>query len=361
LGAIGNVLSIENMVDVTFYRGMTMQVAVPRDAQGRSNYGMCAVNPSRVSHQFGEDGLKLVVSSICRKTNCLLEIVNYNVEGFQYVVAGDLSGLDVLRLVLNKIAKSKPDFKVEAMLENTVRQSFEVSNATKISSDGGFLKPERGIATIPLPGIDVPFHSSFLSNGISTFRTVLQSCIQPRSVRFEALANKYIPNLTAMPFEISKKYFQCVQQLTNSSIVTDILSRWEQLDLHDASIQQKLSFDLLVELLAHQFAMPVRWIETQELLFQQCKVEKLIEIGPSAVLVGMAQRTLKLKHTGIDDALAQKRVQLNSYKDLDAICYVFENPAPLEAKSTDITAVPTPVEQIMPQIVMETSRVEPME
>ena len=35
-----------------FYRGITMQRAVERDSENRSNYAMCAVNPSRVSPTF---------------------------------------------------------------------------------------------------------------------------------------------------------------------------------------------------------------------------------------------------------------------------------------------------------------------
>jgi len=64
LASIGNVLPIEALVDVVFYRGMTMQSAVPRDPSGRSDYGMCAVNPSRVGPTFGELPLKFVVDVI---------------------------------------------------------------------------------------------------------------------------------------------------------------------------------------------------------------------------------------------------------------------------------------------------------
>jgi acyl transferase domain-containing protein len=42
LASVADVLSLENLIDVVFYRGMTMQSAVVRDAQGHSNYGMCA-------------------------------------------------------------------------------------------------------------------------------------------------------------------------------------------------------------------------------------------------------------------------------------------------------------------------------
>jgi fatty acid synthase subunit beta len=49
LAALAEVMPIESLVSVVFYRGLTMQVAVERDKAGRSNYSMCAVNPSRIS------------------------------------------------------------------------------------------------------------------------------------------------------------------------------------------------------------------------------------------------------------------------------------------------------------------------
>jgi malonyl CoA-acyl carrier protein transacylase len=74
------VLPIAALVDVVFYRGLTMQRAVERDEHNRSNYAMCAVNPSRISKSFNDAALREVVDSIAQSTNLLLEIVNYNVE-----------------------------------------------------------------------------------------------------------------------------------------------------------------------------------------------------------------------------------------------------------------------------------------
>ncbi|KAJ2303230.1 fatty acid synthase alpha subunit Lsd1, partial [Coemansia sp. RSA 2705] len=47
LAALGDIFTIEGLLDITFYRGLIMQSAVPRDAQGRSEFGMTAVDPSR--------------------------------------------------------------------------------------------------------------------------------------------------------------------------------------------------------------------------------------------------------------------------------------------------------------------------
>ena len=91
LAALAEVMPIESLVSVVFYRGLTMQVAVERDAAGRSNYSMCAVNPSRISKTFNEQALQYVVENIAEATGWLLEIVNYNVANMQYVCAGDVS------------------------------------------------------------------------------------------------------------------------------------------------------------------------------------------------------------------------------------------------------------------------------
>lgn len=91
LAALAEVMPIESLVSVVFYRGLTMQVAVERDATGRSNYSMCAVNPSRISKTFNEQALQYVVENISEEKGWLLEIVNYNVANMQYVCAGDVS------------------------------------------------------------------------------------------------------------------------------------------------------------------------------------------------------------------------------------------------------------------------------
>jgi len=80
LASIADVLHISALVDVVFYRGLTMQRAVERDSQNRSNYAMCAVNPSRVSPTFNDAALRVVIDMISMQINLLLEIVNFNVE-----------------------------------------------------------------------------------------------------------------------------------------------------------------------------------------------------------------------------------------------------------------------------------------
>ncbi|KAL1956696.1 hypothetical protein VTO42DRAFT_6946 [Malbranchea cinnamomea] len=233
LAALAEVMPIESLVSVVFYRGLTMQVAVERDEQGRSNYGMCAVNPSRVSKTFTEQALQYVVENISEETNWLLEIVNYNVANMQYVAAGDLRALDTLTNVLNVIKSQKIDIQsliqkmslddVKAHLVEIIRECVKITEAKPKP-----LTLERGFATIPLKGIDVPFHSTFLRSGVKPFRSFLLKKINKTTIDPSKLIGKYIPNVTARPFEITKEYFEEVYRLTNSPRIGHVLANWDK-------------------------------------------------------------------------------------------------------------------------------------
>jgi fatty acid synthase subunit alpha len=58
--------------------------------------------------------------------------------------------------------------KVKEMLGDIVSECFE--RAKELQKAEGYIKLERGFATIPLPGIDVPFHSRYLWAGVMPFR-----------------------------------------------------------------------------------------------------------------------------------------------------------------------------------------------
>jgi len=48
LGACTTFMPFENLLTLIFYRGLKMQNALQRDDQGRTEYGMQAVDPSRI-------------------------------------------------------------------------------------------------------------------------------------------------------------------------------------------------------------------------------------------------------------------------------------------------------------------------
>lgn len=246
LASIAEVMPIESLVSVVFYRGLTMQVAVERDEQGRSNYSMCAVNPSRISKTFNEAALQYVVENIGESTGWLVEIVNYNVANMQYVCAGDLRALDCMTNVLNVLKLQKIDIQslMQTMsLEDVKAHLVEIIGECRKKTEA---KPqpidlERGFATIPLKGIDVPFHSTFLRSGVKPFRSFLLKKINKTSIDPSKLIGKYIPNVTAKPFDISKEYFEEVYKLTNSPRIAKVLEDWEKYENASEPSTRRLS------------------------------------------------------------------------------------------------------------------------
>ena len=110
-------------------------------------------------------------------------------------------------------------------------------------------------------------------------------------------------------------------------------------------VEQELAHTLLVELLAYQFASPVRWIETQDVILAERNTERIVEIGPADTLGGMAKRTLASKYEAYDAALSVQRQILCYNKDAKEIYYdvdpVEEEAAP-PASDSSTAPVPTP-------------------
>ena len=111
---------------------------------------------------------------------------------------------------------------------------------------------------------------------------------------------------------------------------------------NDASLAHRL----LVELLAYQFAFPVRWIETQEhILGTAGTAQRLVEIGPSQVLAPMAKKTASKTFAAHDKTHPVRREFLSHNDHADQIFYKYTNqagdepPAPEEEEQAQ---APTP-------------------
>ncbi|KAJ2457441.1 hypothetical protein GGF42_002673, partial [Coemansia sp. RSA 2424] len=208
-------------------------------------------------------------------------------------------------------------------------------------------RPVRGRATIPLPGIDVPFHSSQLLPGVDEFRVFLQEKVRSESIDYSTLHLRYIPNLTAVPFEVSREYFSLVHGITKSPVVARVLDGWSDSAMDSADKVARLAATLLVELLAYQFASPVQWIDTQDVLFGKLDVRRLIEIGVNPVLSGMAAKTLS------NIPRSAKRVEvMHIERDKDSIYYTQPR---VEMAEPTPSASPVQPEQPTTVVVVEPS------
>ncbi|KAI0101641.1 fatty acid synthase subunit alpha [Nemania sp. FL0031] len=109
-------------------------------------------------------------------------------------------------------------------------------------------------------------------------------------------------------------------------------------------IEQELAHTLLVELLAYQFASPVRWIETQDVFLAEKTAERIVEVGPADTLGVMAKRTLASKYEAFDAAKSVQRQILCYNKDAKEIYYDVDpieeepEPSPSTAESSSSAA-----------------------
>ena len=274
LSAFADVIPLETVLELVFHRGSTMHHLIERDAQGRSNYRMGALRPN----QFGVDDahVKEYVESVAKASGEFLEIVNYNLAGQQYAIAGTIAGLKALK----------------------------ADSARRVAAFGG--KP----AFMLVPGIDVPFHSTLLRKGVPEFRDKLDALL-PAYIDYRGrLVDRYIPNLVASPFEMTKEFAAKILEVVPSERIKAALDDPAVWDSYAAD-DQKLGRLLLTELLSWQFASPVRWIETQALLFGKREqgglgVEEYVEVGlgNAPTLANLGAKTLRLpEFAGNDTAV----------------------------------------------------------
>lgn len=245
LAAYSGVLTLESVVEIVYRRGLTMHRLVERDENGNSNYGLAALRPHKFGIRVTDVAAREVedfLGEVSRDSGEFLEIVNHNLLGKQYAIAGTRKGLRALAAEAEKRAPGQK-------------------------------------ALVMIPGIDVPFHSSHLRDGVDDFRDHLDSLL-PHDFDLDVLVGRYIPNLVARPFELTRDFVQDMLGVAQSPLLQDIADNFDDY----ARDELKLARTLLIELLAWQFASPVRWIETQDLLIRSSGagglgVERFVEVG----------------------------------------------------------------------------------
>ncbi|MFT4704161.1 MAG: fatty acid synthase, partial [Bradymonadia bacterium] len=290
LAALAQVITLEAGIDAVYRRGLAMHQLVPRNDRGESGYAMSVVRPHYAG--LNHAGAEELVRRINATTGEFIEIVNFNVKGRQYSVTGTTAALQHMHDALDELSPS-----------------------------GG--KP----AWIQVPGIDVPFHSRALREGVTAFRDALQDTLA-MELDVSPLIGRYIPNLVPRLFSLSREYVTEVAEYSSSPILAKVLTAWTDAPPTD------LGRTLLIELLAYQFASPVRWIETQDMLFGQLGVERIVEVGLGSqpTLANMARYTQRLLGGSGD------HVQVLNAEADDAVVRYAD--AGLKAAET---AAPTPV------------------
>src|SRR5262249_48875170 len=112
------------------------------------------------------------------------------------------------------------------------------------------------------------------------------------------LLGRYTPSRAPRPFSLDRDFIQEIRDLVPAEPLDEILADY---DTWRRDRPSEMARKIFIELLAWQFASPVRWIETQDLLFIEeaaggLGVERFVEIGVKAAptVGGLATNTLKL-------------------------------------------------------------------
>lgn len=306
LAAVSQVIGLEAVVEVVFQRGSVMHTLVPRDDQGRSDYRLAAIRPSQIG--LADDEVTDYVESIAERTGEFLQIVNYNLRGSQYAIAGTVAGLEELE---RDIARRREEFGGKA-------------------------------AFILVPGIDVPFHSRVLHGGVPDFRDRLDELL-PADIDPQILTGRYIPNLVPRAFSLDRDFIAEIAGLVDSGPLNEVLADFDAWSARPGALCRRV----LIELLAWQFASPVRWIETQDLMFTPVErgglgVERFIEIGVGSAptVANLASSTLKLPSGGYGPVEIA-----NIERDAAVVFGTDEESAPAEDDAAD---EPAPVAETTP-------------
>ena len=306
LACVSGVFELDALLEAVFQRGSNMHDIVPRDELGRSNYRLAAIRPSQID--LDDADVVAFVDEIAASTGEFLEIVNFNLRGSQYAIAGTVGGLEAL--------------------EAEVERRRELAGGRR--------------SFIYVPGIDVPFHSRVLRVGVDDFRRSLER-VMPRDGDPALIVGRYIPNLVPRPFTLDRDFIQEIRDLVPAEPLDEVLADY---DTWRTEKPRELCRKVVIELLAWQFASPVRWIETQDLLFTEeaaggLGVERFVEIGVKSAptVAGLATNTLKLPE------YAHSTVEvLNSERDAAVLFATDTDPEPADDEQPTAEVESAPVE-----------------
>jgi len=146
---------------------------------------------------------------------------------------------------------------------------------------------------------------------VPDFRARLDELLPP-TIDPSILSGRYVPNLVPKPFSLGRAFIQEIADLVPSEPLDAVLADFGAWSKKPGELCRVV----LIELLAWQFASPVRWIETQDLMFLPeadggLGVERFVEIGvgQAPTIANLASQTLKLpgRHGGPVEVLNFER------------------------------------------------------
>lgn len=219
LGTFTTFMSFEALLDLVFHRAFVMQNALVKDANGDTSYSMMAVDPSRIGKSFGESDLQQLVQLIQERAQELVEIVNYNISNRQYVCAGHIKALSILSSVSDELAS----LEAPQSLDRVKLKEIIATHTRRVVYTDRIMLDKNGRATIPLQGVDIPFHSRLLRSHIDDYRRYLERKIRVEDVIPEQLVGRWLPNVMGKPFSIDRAYIEEAHKTMESAQLAELL------------------------------------------------------------------------------------------------------------------------------------------
>jgi malonyl CoA-acyl carrier protein transacylase len=345
--------SIPDAVELVHYRGLCMEDSISLETKGPFKFTLFAVSPERA--ELRDDEFTLIVELIAKQLlmkNGFLEIVNYNYNRNQFVVAGNNFGLGALGKCLDPLFRGNAvtvgattleklvDYAIADMEQDQVDglndgvnepiplpkihgfhykcERKNIFRQRDISSDGGHTLPEKyleGLAYvgkgrsglkkkswfIPVPGVSVPFHSSMLRFGMDQFHDVLEQMLPSADLiqsKLEAPDGpKFICNLTGTTFSSAADApfrQELARAITSANIgEQDHNGRYQsrvEPQIY-AGVQSGDSRQLLLATLTAQFSRAVQWQTVMKEMVIRHQCDKVLEISPTPTVSEFFRRS----------------------------------------------------------------------
>jgi malonyl CoA-acyl carrier protein transacylase len=377
LAAIG-VFPPDVAVELVYRRGLHMQSAVHLSSRQSDTSMLYAVNPTRAklkdvlpTENSNEDDLlaylvELVALKV-RRTTSWVEIVNYNIDQDQTVVAGDGLALSILGKCLDPQlrataiemgsatsikeivawcaqsvyddCKKNENYGVnDEPLPDYVPGSFhrarrgDVFARKLLTMDDGLTLPLERLSRLTLEGggqsglkkkswfvplpVSIPFHSSHLRRAADSFQADCLDALPSGALLEGKLLGPrgWVTNLTGTRFTTEVTY----QQELLNAIDGENIGEYRHSGQHESQSSslardsiQRLGADkheglrhVVAITCAAQIAHAVQWSDTMEVISRSCK--EVIEISPTKTLCNMFKRShddLLLRSLPFDERL----------------------------------------------------------
>ena len=288
LACVSGVYELEALLEVVFHRGSKMHDIVPRDELGRSNYRLAAIRPSQI----------------------------------------DLDDADVIGLRRRDLRAHRriPADRELQPARLAVRDRRHGSRPGGAGGRGRAAPRDHRRQAVLHPGAGHRRAVPLLAccGSVSPTSAAALERVMPRDKDPDLIVGRYIPNLVPRPFTLDRDFIQEIRDLVPAEPLDEILADY---DTWRNERPDELCRKIVIELLAWQFASPVRWIETQDLLFIEeaaggLGVERFVEIGVKSAptVAGLATNTLKLpeySHSTIEVLNAERDAAVLFATDTD--------------------------------------------